>query len=144
MDTSGADDRRERSLGFELGNYLVRFQWDHFVTLTTRTPLTPETIRWVVEREFIRSLARRAQRPVRYFFAVEGGERLGGFHHAHGLVSGTEALEVPSIEQSWKRGFTSIRRYDASRGAAYYVTKELRADRDYYFVSRRMPELLPL
>jgi hypothetical protein len=60
---------------------------------------------------------------VDYFLIVEGARR--GFPHLHALLLGTDFLTVKEIERAWRLGFTSIRRYDPTRGAHDYVVKEL-------------------
>jgi len=49
--------------------------------------------------------------------------RAGGRLGAH-----TDHLESPTLEQAWPSGRVDAARYDPSRGAAYYLTKDIGAD----------------
>src|SRR5690606_27623872 len=111
-------DRARRAMGSDLAG----FQWDFFVTLTTRKRVTAEAIDAAMREEFVRSLARKAQRSVSYFYGIEGGEHVGGFHHVHALIFTGGRLDTRSVRRSWWRGHTDVRRYDARRGAAWYVS----------------------
>lgn len=136
---SDADDLLPERARRQMGSFLASFQWDFFVTLTTSTPLTAEAVDRAVRHGFVRSLTQKAQRSVSYFYGIEGGEPVGGFHHVHALVFTGGILDVRSVARSWRRGFTDVRRYDPRRGAAWYVSKGMQPDRDHYALSRRMP-----
>lgn len=128
-------------------DHLTRYQWSHFVTLTTRLTMTPDQLRREFVSGYVRRLARVAQGPVPWFYVVERG---AGMPHLHALLGGTEDLSLEEVRRAWRLGFTDAERYDAGRGAAYYLTKELvdqglpgealRADD--YDVSRRLPAVV--
>lgn len=119
------------------GNYLASYEWDHFFTLTTEQPMSPDALGKALRQRFVRCLTRKAGRPLAWFFAAEG--RASGHHHLHGLIYGTSLLTIRAIELSWPLGYTRILKYDPSRGAARYVVKDLKARHDDWDVSRRLP-----
>jgi hypothetical protein len=123
----------------EVAKFLDNFEWDHFVTLTTRRPITEENIARLFKDRFIRKLAFTARCPIPYFYAVEGGDATGGYPHLHALISGSKGVSIEQVRRAWQAGVTDARRYEASRGAAYYVTKGIIASPDQYNLSRRMP-----
>lgn len=120
------------------GDWLRCYQWSHVVTLTTRHPTTATQLRKQFHNAFIRRLGRLARRSVQWFFAIESGP-LGDQPHVHALISGTSELTVAQIAGAWKEGITRVNAYDARRGAAFYVSKELSRIPDDYDMSRRFP-----
>lgn len=115
------------------GDYLAEYDWSHFATLTLRSDRLAQLIR----REFLRTvdrLATMAQTSIRWFYAVEGIEQ----PHVHSLLWGTRRLPIEAIEHAWHLGTSRVRIYDSSRGAAWYVCKDLRAD-SYDMSSRKPP-----
>ena len=92
-----------------------------------------------MQKEFMRSVTKKYQRSVNYFYAIDGGEHVDGFYHVHVLILTDCMLDVLSIRRSWRRGYTGVQRYDAWRGAAWYLSKGLRADLDLYTIWRTMP-----
>jgi hypothetical protein len=120
------------------GAWLRGFVWDHYVTLTAAGDLSPARLRREFIDVFVRRLARRAQRPICWFYVIERGG-VGGPAHVHALVAGTARLTTHDIALAWKLGHTRILCYDAARGAAYYVAKRLGEWTDYDISSRRPP-----
>jgi len=106
----------------EVGGWLSRCVWRHYATLTDDYGNSPASL-LRQGRKFIRRLESMARRRVDYFLIVEGARC--GFPHLHALLLGTDFLTVKEMERAWRLGFTSIRRYDPTRGAADYVAKEL-------------------
>lgn len=127
--------------------YLTRYEWSHFVTLTTRLATTPEQLRREFVSGYVRRLARIAQGPVPWFYVVE---RSAGMPHLHALLAGAGDLPLEEVRRAWKHGFTDAERYDSRRGAAFYLTKEMTGRgsidasprADDYDVSRRLPPIV--
>jgi hypothetical protein len=130
--------REQRSVTRAWGEHLRSRQWAFVVTLTTRFEMGADTCLRIFKEGYIRRLAAIAGHPVPYFVVIEGGtaDQQG---HIHALVAGVEDLPVWRLRWAWKKGFTHVRRYDPSRGAAYYVSKTIGGVTDDYEVSRRMP-----
>jgi hypothetical protein len=105
-----------------MASMLSRCPWWHYATLTDDYGHSPASLlrQGLV---FVRRLETKARRRVDYFLIVEGARR--GFPHLHALLFGTDSLTVRQVEQQWRLGFTSVRRFDPTRGAAGYVVKEL-------------------
>ena len=123
------------------GEYLGRFAWHPFATLTFERPCTPERARRAFVEGYARRLARQAQRPVPWFYAVEF-DALGERPHVHALVAGTGGLTIGQLERAWRHGNTRVLAYDPERGAAFYVCKAIAGARALYDLSRRRPPLL--
>ena len=119
------------------GAYLSQFEWDHVLHLTSETPTTPRRLVRLFLDRFVRRAAFRARRPVPYFYAVESN--VSGHPHLHALVAGSAHLTVRQLAQRWEAGFSRILVYDATKGAAFYVSKSLLDGCDDYDVSRRIP-----
>ena len=115
-------------------------EWSHWVTLTFRTPHSRDRALRAFEDVFVRRLARRAQRPIAWFVAVERSGP-GAEWHIHALLYGTGSLSNAKIRTAWKLGLTRAERYNAGGGAARYVTKAVRDEDAWYDVSRRRPPL---
>lgn len=134
-----------RDFAAAMAEHLSRYEWDHFVTLTTRNALAADGLMRAMKNRFLRCLARKAQKSLTWFYVVEGGEPLGGHHHLHALVQGTGGLTTRAIERSWPLGFTRVVRYSQRRGAAWYVAMHLRNPAADWDLSRRIvrrPETL--
>jgi hypothetical protein len=115
------------------GAFLHSYRWDRYLTLTCRRSTTPALLMREVRR-FIRRVERAAQGPVRWFVSIESTAR--DHHHAHALLYGTSRVSSDQLERAWKPGFTRMPRYDATRGAAYYVRKALG---EHYELSAPLP-----
>jgi hypothetical protein len=121
----------------DLTDYLSGREWSHFVTLTTSRARSDDSIVRVFTNRFIRPLARHAQSPVAWFYAIERDRAFETSPHLHALLAGTAALTTATISAAWPLGFTNVKLYDPTRGAASYVTKSVLADVDSYDFSRR-------
>lgn len=103
--------------------------------------LSPERLKKAFDEEWIRYATKTAQRPVQYFFAIEGGA-LGDRAHLHALVAGTTTLECEQLVKAWRHGRrVRVAVYDPRRGAAHYFTKEIGERILDYGWSNRMPPL---
>ena len=117
-------------------NYLNQLVWDHAVDLTAveRTAIDPLIRRFV---NWIRKLARVAQRAIPYFYAVESHS--SGAPHIHSVVAGTRDIRCEHVADLWGRDQSCVREYDPGRGAAGYFSKSVLEEGAIYDVSRRMP-----
>lgn len=135
------EQRRCRSADMELKvawrDYVSRYRWDAFLTLTASL-WTPEQLLRAF-REYVRHLTRAVQGKVRYFVVVEIGA--SGTAHLHALLSGTAALRPALLERKWRPGFAQAARYDERRGAAAYITKDMLRNADEWAFSEKMPPL---
>lgn len=122
IDPAAARQAELRRFRDAMAGWLSRCDWRHYATLTDDYGNTPQSL-LRQGRRFVRRLESRALQRVDYFLIVEGARR--DFPHLHALLLGTDFLTVREIERAWRLGFTSVRRYDATRGAADYVVKEL-------------------
>jgi hypothetical protein len=120
-----------------LGAYLSTLDWSYFVTLTVDRPLSPESLVLEFKDRFIRRLAKQAMRAVPWFYAIERDSVSNQFPHLHTLISGCSHLPVDVIRKTWTNGYTSASRYDAQRGASYYVPKQILLNDDNYDFSKR-------
>jgi hypothetical protein len=124
------------SVRAEWDSWLQSVRWSHFVTLTTRELVSVDRIKREFVQGFVRRVAKAAQRPLAWFYAIEphaDGQR----YHVHALLGHTETVKVAQLERAWKLGKTHVVVYDPRRGAAGYVSKHLGGNPDHYDVSRR-------
>lgn len=120
-----------------MGRWLSDHDWHHFVTLTDDYGNGPESLLRHGLR-FVRRLESKAQRRVDYYMIIEGARR--DFPHLHGLLLGTELLDVREIKSWWRLGWSCVRKFDPNRGAASYVAKELaHAEFDADLYAFRLP-----
>lgn len=104
------------------GEWLESLPWGHFVTLTFKYDTSSDA----AVREFnrwVRRLEQRAQGPLGYFRVIEEG--IGGLHHLHVLIGGTQSIGVSSVKASWPNGMSEVVVYKPHGGAARYVSKSL-------------------
>jgi hypothetical protein len=101
------------------GWFLASFDWKWFLTLTFRRNVSVSFVRRQY-RDFLSDIQFATDVPVGWF-AVED---LGAFGrlHVHGLIAGVSALEPRDWESAWfqRAGIAVIKRYDSSKGAAFY------------------------
>lgn len=117
-------DNASRTLNTDWGEFLSSFVWTYFVTLTTRSASSADSLLRSFRR-YERSLQRIAQQRVGYFVAIE--RTTVGHVHAHALFDGPSGLE-DHLAKRWLAGRTQVLKYDPARGAAYYVTKYMSDD----------------
>jgi hypothetical protein len=107
------------------GQFLARFPWDWYFTLTFRELVSPQqAVR--IFRRFARDIEEAADMPIGWFRVSEYGTR-GGRLHMHGLMLNVAHLSRLWWMDEWNRraGYARILPYDASKGAAYYCGKYL-------------------
>lgn len=112
---------------------LQEVDWSHFCTCTFRYATSPDLARREFLEGFVRRLEQRAQKRVEWYYVIETSP--GGVVHLHALLGQTDHLPTVGMRQAWKKGITSIQRYDPSRGAARYVTKAIASGTVDYDVS---------
>jgi hypothetical protein len=127
----------ERIFTQALGEYLNGYAWDHFATLTYARSRRRCIIEHDIERSWFRICARKAQRPLAWFYAIERGA--AGRFHVHALLAGTALLSRDQVSAAWKYGRADIRPYDRLRGASWYCTKDTAQAGASWDVSRRVP-----
>lgn len=105
------------------GEFLSRWAWDWFVTLTFREPV-PSFRAYRLFRKFVRDVEKAAGLPIAWFLAFEYGPR-GGRLHLHVLMLNVGHLHRLYWMDEWNRraGYARILPFERGRGAAYYVAK---------------------
>lgn len=131
---------RLRRLRAETGDWLLRYEWSHWVTLTVDGVWSADRLRRVLVDEFVRHATKVTQGPVPFAFVIEGGAR-GEQAHVHALLYGTAGLDCVRLERAWRHGRAKVTVYDPLRGAPYYLVKEVGGRAVDYGVSSRMPPL---
>src|SRR5688572_19206775 len=107
------------TLSYTWGAYLAQFDWTFAVTLTSR----PGTSRQRLVREFRRTIHRLEREcDVRWAYAIETSP--GGINHMHALLWLDEPMPPSCLDQHWRLGHKSVRRYKPLLGAAFYLPKE--------------------
>jgi hypothetical protein len=126
----------------EFATYLNGFRWDWYVTLTHRY----DTSKTASERHFVETFARtlglRAQKPIHWFYAVEGVDDIRP--HVHALLAVPPSVQPIHIHNAWGRGQTKILPYIPCGGAAGYVPKGLDDPEAKWGFSRTLPPPLSL
>jgi hypothetical protein len=120
---------------------LERYLWTHYCTLTYDSAVPLDRWRRDFTNTFIRRLARFSQQPVPWFFVIQSS---GGADrpHIHALIAGTQALSGRQLAATWRFGYTRVVRYDPSRSACGYVSREILESSDDHDLSARLPTLL--
>jgi hypothetical protein len=107
------------------GDFLSKYYWSWFVTLTFRE----ETKSFTGLRKFnafIRMLQKATSGSVTFFRVDELG-RINGRYHIHALVGGVDDLRRLTWMDIWneRNGFATIEPFDPTKGAAWYCAKYL-------------------
>jgi hypothetical protein len=127
-------------LARRLGDYIATYDWDHWLTLTPRSPdCRPSRLERCFECRFIRKMEQAAQHRVSWVNAIEVGP--GGVFHIHALLAGTAHLSPAYIGDKWELGRADVERYDSTRGAAWYLSKTYGKEEHWerFNLSRYMP-----
>jgi len=109
-----------------LGVWVGRdFVWHSFVTLTFAHPNSEEAA-LLHFRRWIRRVEQRAKKGVGWFVVLERGA--AGLLHVHVLLVHTDHMYPGALGKAWRCGRVEVTPYDPSRGAAYYLTKDVASD----------------
>lgn len=104
-------------------HFLDGFEWDWFGSLSFRQPQTPEA----AQRRFagwVRRVEQRSCGAVNWFYVIENSP--AGLAHVHCLAKTHRSISVSDMRGAWSlNGFADIVRYDPSRGARFYLVKEV-------------------
>ena len=120
----------------EWGQWLMKFLWHHFATLTfANSPSIEGAVRQF--GRWVRHLEQRTQQAIHWFYALERGA--AGLLHFHVLTRGTDGIDSRAIGQAWPCGRSDVSAYDPKRGATYYVTKFVGADHVEYDLAFPVP-----
>lgn len=113
----------DRQLSDAWGDFLSRYPWDWFLTLTFRDP-TQSFRAHRLFGYFVKDIEKAAGVPVGWFRGDEYGSRLGRFH-MHALMLNVAHLRRLSWMDDWnpRAGFARIVEFDPKLGAAYYCAK---------------------
>ena len=131
---SGMNEKTEA----ELGDWLTRFAWDHWATLTTPIGVSKDqTLRWRATN--VRWLEQRAQQRVDAFWKLERSP--GGMWHVHTLLYGTGRIAASEIEATWKFGRAQADLYRHDLGAAHYLARGTAGEFIDWDAPRRMPPM---
>jgi len=121
----------------DYGSWLNEYQWDYFVTLTTEHSMSEQRLLRRFQDQFVRQVARVAQRAISWFCVVEYSANRQP--HLHVLLWANGELSRRELETAWKLGYTEVEAYDPSLGGTHYVTKTVTRHPDNYNFSRRLP-----
>lgn len=116
----------DRQLAEAWGQFLSRYSWDWFLTLTFRDPVPSFRAHRLFLR-FARQIEEAAERPIAWFRGDEIGPR-GGRLHLHALMLNVAHLRRLFWMDEWNRlaGYARILPFDPTLGAAYYCAKYVR------------------
>jgi len=113
-----------------MGEFLSRYAWEWWVTITFRDEATTYTAHNAAKR-FLLHVERAAGRHVGAFYAIErhkyrgGGDPASLTPHIHLLVTNVAGVSRRAVWR-WAHerfGRTRIEPYDPDRGASYYIAK---------------------
>ena len=99
-------------------NWLRRFGWTHFVTLTFAHPRGRNGALAAV-RHWMRITTKQGSGQA--FLVVE--RRGHGLWHVHLLISGVGDLRRTRLEREWNLGQVEVGPYNPDRGVSYYLAK---------------------
>lgn len=113
--------RRARSAW---GPWLDQWHWTHYATLTFAMAVSQDTARSAAT-VWLDQLDRMAGSRVGHFAVIEMDA--SGQPHIHALLCDWGGLTCKDVRSLWGWGFTKVDYFDPSKGAAFYVTKQLGA-----------------
>ena len=132
------------------GDWLVNYEWTHWVTLTIspkggtrlgragRCRRSTADVLRAFKEEFHRFCTKVTGSRVPYVISVESG-LFGDNPHGHALLYGTEAIPCARLAEGWRHGRAKVEVYDPTKPAAYYVAKEAARDDFTLEVSKTIP-----
>jgi hypothetical protein len=101
------------------------FVWHLFVTLTFAYPKS-EAAALLHFGRWLRRVEQRAKKGVGWFVVLERGA--AGLLHLHVLLVHTDHMHPGAVAKAWRCGRVDVTQYDPTRGAAYYLAKDVAAD----------------
>jgi hypothetical protein len=119
-------ERREaenlRKLKIAWSDYLDRYGWGAFVTLTFTHAPTEDSARRSFSR-WVRRVEQRTGVALDWFYALEASaaDRL----HVHALVGAARPITLDDLRAAWTFGRADVQRYDPRRGARGYLVKDM-------------------
>lgn len=120
--------------------YVRRYEWDIFATLTPRfSDCTPERLQREMVNGFVRRLAYETKHACPWMSVLERGG--GGGVHLHLLAYGTADVSLAAIRRAWTFGHSEVERFDPTLDPSYYLTKTVRVsnnDWNTFESSRRL------
>lgn len=119
--------------------YLDRYSWDAFASLTFAQPRSPDGARRQFER-WIRRVEQRVQDRVDWFLVVESSP--AGVVHVHALCGARSRPDAREFQEAWTFGRAEVEAYDPGRGARFYLSRKIPTERVlHYDVSRGLDAL---
>ena len=127
------------------GDHVASFDWDTWITGTPASPMySPGAVERHFKRKFIRRLEQVAQRRVDWVSVIERSP--GGVFHIHAVLAGTADTAIDRVQKCWTLGIVEAERYDPTRGAAWYLSKQYgqpsehweRFDLSYHMPTKRL------
>ncbi len=134
------------------GDWLVNYEWTHWVTLTIspkggtrlgragRCRRSTADVLRAFKEEFHRFCTKVTGSRVPYVISVESG-LFGDNPHGHALLYGTEAIPCARLAEGWRHGRATVEVYDPTRGAAFYLPKESDHSDFTWDMSKTLPPL---
>jgi hypothetical protein len=123
------------------GDHVASYDWNHWMTGTPASPTySPGALERHFKRKFVRRVEQRTERRVEWVSVVERSP--GGVFHVHAVIAGTATLDVDHVRDCWTLGRVDVERYDPTRGAAWYLSKqygEVSEHWERFDLSRYMP-----
>ena len=132
------------------GDWLVKYEWTHWVTLTIspkggtrlgragRCRRSTADVLRAFKEEYHRFCTKVTGSRVPYVISVESG-LFGDNPHGHALLYGTEMIAPERLQSAWRHGRAKVEVYDPTKAAAYYLAKEAARDDFALEVSKNMP-----
>jgi hypothetical protein len=133
VDRTGPEEQPRHRLATQWGDFLDQYQWDFFVTLTTRFDRSPAEVEYALKRGFLRTLAQVAQGRVSWFYSIE--HDFGVRPHAHLLIASQAPVPRDSVARAWPHGVSDVQAYRRGGKAASYVAKWLALPDALYDIS---------
>ena len=105
----------------EIGDWLSKFHWQHFISFTFADPVSD-----VCAERAVKAFHNRLGKSAYGFLGPERGHT-SGLVHCHSLLGGVEVHaeeEEEKIWSKWNHGDVHHSKYDPSRRGAWYVSKQ--------------------
>lgn len=108
-----------RKLRDAFGEWLNRYDWEWFITLTFKRPQSLDS-----SKSSFYGYLRRLKSGANHFTVFEGEKST---LHVHSLLGNTEIKAKKVVEDKWEKkyGIAHVAEYDKGKGARYYMTKSI-------------------